>query len=72
MLIARGPVSSARYDARMEMTFGAWALAVGVVGATAYLLRIVFSGGRVEDFDAGAVSQSWLTEHKAGKGERFS
>lgn len=56
----------------MDMTLGAWALAVGVVGATGYLLRMLFSGGSAEEFDAGAVSQSWLTEHKAGKGERFS
>jgi hypothetical protein len=56
----------------MEMTFGAWALVIGVVGGAAYLLRIVFSGGRADKLEAGAVSQSWLTEHKSGKGDRLS
>jgi hypothetical protein len=55
----------------MEMTFGAWALVIGVIGGEAYLLRIVFSGGRAGEPEAGAVSQSWLTEHNSGKGERL-
>jgi hypothetical protein len=55
----------------MEMTFGAWALVIGVVGGAACLLWVVFRRGRVDDLDGGAVSQSWLTEHNSGKGERF-
>lgn len=54
----------------MAMTFGAWALVIGVVCATAYLLRIVLKGGRSGNPDGGAVSQSWLTEHNSGKGDR--
>lgn len=56
----------------MEMTFGAWALVIGVVAGAAYLLRIVLRGGRTGDPEGGAVSQSWLTEHNSGKGDRFS
>jgi hypothetical protein len=56
----------------MEITFGAWALVIGVVGGAACLLRVLFSGGKGNRLDGGAVSQSWLTEHNAGKGERFS
>jgi hypothetical protein len=56
----------------MEMTFGAWALVIGVVGGAACLLWVVFKRGRVvDDLDGGAVSQSWLTEHNSGKGERL-
>jgi hypothetical protein len=56
----------------MEMTFSAWALAIGVVGAAAFVLRSLFNRGRAAEFDAGGVSQSWLTEHRTGKGDRFS
>jgi hypothetical protein len=56
----------------MEMTLGAWALVIGVVGGTAYLLRNVLKGGRAGELEGGAVSQNWLTEHNSGKGERFS
>jgi hypothetical protein len=56
----------------MEMTFGAWALVIAVVGGAAYLLRTMFKGRRAGDLDGGAVSQSWLTEHNSGKGDRFS
>jgi hypothetical protein len=56
----------------MEMTLGAWALVFGVVAGAAYLLRVALKGGRAGDLDGGAVSQSWLTEHNSGKGDRFS
>jgi hypothetical protein len=56
----------------MEMTFGAWALVIGVVGGTAYLLQRVFSGRRSNDPESGSVSRSWLTEHNSGKGDRPS
>ena len=56
----------------MEMTFGVWALVIGVVGGAAYLLRRVFSGGRSGEPESGTVSRSWLTEHNSGKGDRFS
>jgi hypothetical protein len=60
-----------RNEPRMDMmTLGAWALTIVVVGAAAIALRGLFT--RPTDLDAGAVSQSWLTEHRAGKGERFS
>ena len=55
----------------MEMTIGAWALAAGVVAAAAYVLRAVFTAGRGAEFQAGAVSQSWLTEHRNATHERF-
>jgi hypothetical protein len=55
----------------MEMTFGVWALIIGVVCGAAYLLRTVLRGGRSGDPEGGAVSQSWLTEHNSGKGDRF-
>jgi hypothetical protein len=54
----------------MEMTIGVWALAAGVVGAAAYLLRVL-TMERGAEFQAGAVSQSWLTEHRNGSHERF-
>jgi hypothetical protein len=56
----------------MEMTFGAWALVIGVVGGAAYLLRVALKRERASNLDGGAVSQSWLTEHNSGKGDRFS
>ena len=55
----------------MQMSFATWVLAVGVAAAAAFAIRRLFSS-RSDELDAGAVSQSWLTEHKAGKGERFS
>jgi len=37
------------------------------------LRRYIFSARRGGDFDGGVVSQSWLIEHRAGKGDdRFS
>jgi hypothetical protein len=51
------------YDARMEMS--AWMLGVGIVGGAVYLLlHSLFRGARATEFDAGAVSQSWITEHR--------
>jgi hypothetical protein len=48
-------------------------LAAGVVAVAAYALRRFLHGGHSADFDAGAVSQSWLTEHRTGKqNDRFS
>jgi hypothetical protein len=47
----------------MEMS--AWMLVVGVVGGAVYLLQGVFRGARATEFDAGAVSQSWITEHRS-------
>ena len=45
-----------------------------VIGAVAYMLRqYLFPTRRGADFDGGVVSQSWLIEHRAGKGDdRFS
>lgn len=54
------------------MAFGGWALLIASVGAVVLVVRGVVNRTRTADFDAGGVSQSWLTEHKAGKGERFS
>jgi hypothetical protein len=56
----------------MEMTTGAWALAGGAVIAAWVILTRVSRARRSAEFDAGGVSQSWLTEHKADKGDRFS
>jgi hypothetical protein len=56
----------------MEITSGVWLLAAAVVGAGWLILRRSLRRRRNEEFDAGGVSQSWLTEHKAGKGDRFS
>jgi hypothetical protein len=54
----------------MNLTF-AIALTVVVVGVAAYGLRRFIGRGR--DFNAGVISQSWLTQHRAGKQEdRFS
>ncbi len=53
------------------MTIGVWALGAGVVGAATYLLWMIVGGRREDVFDAGAVSQSWLIEHKASS-ERTS
>jgi hypothetical protein len=54
----------------MSLTF-AIALMVIVVGVAAYALRRFI--GRGHDFSAGVISQSWLTQHRAGKQEdRFS
>ena len=55
---------------RMNLTF-AIALIVVVVGVAAYGLHRFIGRGR--DFGAGVISQSWLTQHRAGKQEdRFS
>jgi hypothetical protein len=62
----------AMYDTWMQMTFGAWVVVIGVVGAATYLLRILFKNGPAGRLEGGAVSQSWLTEHNSGKGERPS
>jgi len=45
-----------------------------VIGGVVYLLRhYLFNTRRTADFDGGVVSQSWLVEHRAGKGDdRFS
>jgi len=54
------------------MPFSAWVVAVAVVGAAvALLLRSRLSRASAAS-DAGAVSQTWLTEHKAGKSGRFT
>jgi hypothetical protein len=54
----------------MNFSF-AIALAVVVVGVAAYALRRFIGRGR--DFGAGVISQSWLTQHRAGKqDDRFS
>ena len=56
----------------MNPTF-ALALTVVLVGVVAYALRRLIGGGRSGDFDAGEVSQNWLTQHRAGKqDDRFS
>lgn len=54
------------------MAFWGWALVLGSAGVVALVARSVLNRARTAEFDAGGVSQSWLTEHKAGKGERFS
>ena len=55
---------------QMNLTF-ALALTVIVVGVAVYGLRRFMGRGR--DFGAGVISQSWLTQHRAGKQEdRFS
>ena len=51
---------------QMNPTF-AIALTVLVVGVVAYALLRFISGSRAGGFDAGVVSQSWLTQHRAGK-----
>jgi hypothetical protein len=56
----------------MEMTLGAWALAVCGVGCAAYVIRRMVNASRSARFDTGSVSQNWLTEHRTGKGDRFS
>jgi hypothetical protein len=58
----------------MNSTLIAIALSSVVAGVVAYILRRYFSRGRrTDEFDGGVVSQSWLVEHRAGKGDdRFS
>ncbi len=57
----------------MELTFAAWIVAAGVVGAAGYLMWSRFGPRPSAEFEAGAVSQSWLTDHRTGKsGDRFS
>ena len=44
------------------------ALLVGLVGVVVYTFRhFLVTRRRSADFDAGTVSQSWLTEHRAAK-----
>jgi hypothetical protein len=54
------------YHAPMPMTVAAWAIALGVFGVVCVGLRRLFTRGPAE-YDAGAVSQSWLTDHKADR-----
>jgi hypothetical protein len=54
------------------MTSGAWALVVGGIAVAAYVLRRMVNAARSARFDTGEVSQNWLTEHRTGKGDRFS
>jgi hypothetical protein len=54
----------------MELTYNVAAGAVAVLAAAAYVIHRMFARPTY-GLDAGAVSQSWLTEHNAGKGERF-
>jgi hypothetical protein len=56
----------------MEMTYAMWLLAAGVVGVAAYALRSVIAARSSSEFEAGAVSQSWLIQHRGGPGDRFS
>ena len=56
----------------MDMTYGAWILGAGITIAVVYALRIFFGPRASTEFDAGSVSQSWLIEHRAGNGDRFS
>ena len=57
----------------MELTFGAWIVAAGVALSAAYVLLTMFRVRPSAEFDAGTVSQSWLTEHRTGKNtDRFS
>ena len=57
----------------MELTFAAWILTAGVIGVGAYVVWGRFGARPSTEFDAGVVSQSWLTDHNAGKsGDRFS
>ena len=46
----------------MEIT--AWVVVVGVLGGAGFLLKSLFTGRRDAGFDAGSVSQSWITEHR--------
>jgi hypothetical protein len=54
----------------MELSFGTWTLVAAGAAGGLYLLWSLFGGAA--DADAGAVSQSWLTEHNSGKGDRIS
>jgi hypothetical protein len=55
-----------------ELPYSAWIAAVAVVGAiVALVVRGRFTRASAAS-DAGAVSQTWLTEHKAGKSGRFT
>jgi hypothetical protein len=53
----------------MAMSFSLWAAAaIGTVAVVGLVLRSMLS--RPSDaFNAGEVSQSWLTEHNAGKND---
>ena len=54
----------------MELSLGNWTLLAAAVAVALVLVWAMF--GRAGEADAGAVSQSWLTEHNSGKGDRFS
>jgi hypothetical protein len=58
----------------MNQTLVAAVLAVGLVGLVVYAFRhFIVTRRRSAHFDAGTVSQSWLTEHRAAKhDDRFS
>jgi len=54
------------------MPFSAWVVAFAVAAAAVVLvIRTRFSRASAAS-DAGSVSQTWLTEHKAGKSGRFT
>jgi hypothetical protein len=56
----------------MDMKFAAWTAVIGLIGAAAFAFRSFSTRRRSASLDLGGVSQSWLSEHKAGKGDRFS
>jgi hypothetical protein len=58
----------------MTRTLIAALLAAGLVVVIVYAFRhFMVTGRRSAHFDAGTVSQSWLTEHRAAKqDDRFS
>jgi hypothetical protein len=56
----------------MVMTYGTWMLAAAIAIAVVYALRSFFRPRVSTEFEAGSVSQSWLIEHRATNGDRFS
>jgi hypothetical protein len=56
----------------MVMTYGTWILAAAIIVAVVYALRSIFRSQASPEFEAGSVSQSWLIEHRATNGDRFS
>ena len=58
----------------MNSTLLAIVLGTALVAVVTYVLRRLRLWGRSStDLDAGTISQSWLTQHRAGKQEdRFS
>lgn len=57
----------------MEFTLAVWIVVAGVAGAAAYVCWNKFGPRQSAEFEAGTVSQSWLTDHQSGKnGDRFS